>query len=251
MTKRTRKKSISNNSSEHNNNGGSRWLLTYADMITLLLIFFIIMYSISTTSANRFAKFVQTVQKGFSALPYKSSVLPVGSIPERNESQRSDIVNYLNEEINFMKVKEGLITKVKREIENGDIAIINEDRGLNLKINTNILFDKGTAKFTKSAESILSKIALVISDIPNKINIEGHTDNTPVISGFFPSNWELSASRATNVTRYFSEKCNLDPSRFSATGYAQFKPIYKNDPVLGNSKNRRVEIVILLNSDTT
>lgn len=251
MINRKRKNSSAPFSTGHDNNGGSRWLLTYADMITLLLIFFIIMYSISTTSANRFAKFVQTVQNGFSTFSSKRAIFPTGNIPERGESHRTNIANYLSEEIKFMKVKEGLINNLKKEIENGEINISNEERGLNLKINDNLLFKNGTATLTKSAEAILLKISPVINNIPNKVTVEGHTDSIPIKSTIFPSNWELSATRATNVTRYFLEKCNLDPSRFSATGYAEYRPIYANDPILGNSRNRRVEIVVLLKTDST
>lgn len=248
MTKRKRKK-VASNSNEHNS-GGLRWLLTYADMITLLLIFFIIMYSISATSASRFAKFVNTVQRGFSVFSYANPGLPADNIPERGKTEKNDIVNYLNEEIKFLKVKEGLVNTLKTEIANGEISLSNEERGLVIRINDRILFNNDI-RLTRKAQTILSKISTLIKSIPNKIAVEGHTDNTPTRSSLFPTNWEFSALKAANVTRYFIEKCSIEPARFSITGYAGYRPVSVSGSPKEKEKNKRIEIVVLLKTDTT
>ncbi|MBI5374800.1 MAG: OmpA family protein [Candidatus Schekmanbacteria bacterium] len=242
---------VDEKSSFHDSSNGLRWLLTYADLITLLLIFFIIMYSISTTNANRFIKFVKVVKNGFSVFPQSDeSIYYMKDFTNRTPSEGDDIANYLTEEINFMKLKENLTKNLKKEMQSGEITLTNESRGLNLKITDLILFNLGQSELTEPAKKVLSKIAESIGKVSNKIIVEGHTDNIPIHSDLFPSNWELSTSRATNVVRYFIESCHITPNRFSASGYAQYKPIVDNSTTLGNQKNRRVEIIILPSSDS-
>jgi chemotaxis protein MotB len=236
----------------HDTAGGLRWLLTYADMITLLLGVFIILASIPTQSTEHLTKIGESLAKYFSILDgtggpkvlkgrggqgiFEERLVPHGRSYEPEKA--SDI-------------KTPLIQAFCTEIKNKKVAIQDTERGLLIRFRDTFFFEPGSAELKPEAFSALDKIATFIERNPNYVSIEGHTDATPV-KGNFRSNWELSARRATAVLHYICEHARKNgfselgirglQQRLSATGYGEFRPL-NPDPY--SPVNRRVEIIIL------
>ncbi len=217
-----------------------RWLLTYADLITLLLAFFIIMFSMSHLDATRFG----SVQKALSGILTGEGRDPLMEA-ELDELEGGGILKISNERVMLrtleQKAFEQGLDKKKFEAE------ITE-RGLVIHIMESALFRAGDSRLSGSAMKVLDLVASELDSIPNHIRVEGHTDNSPISTGRFPSNWELSSVRATEVVRYFINAHGISGKRISALGYGQFRPIRPNNTIENRSKNRRVDIVVLTNS---
>ncbi len=214
-----------------------RWLLTYADLMTLLLAFFIILYSISRIDAEQFenvSSALRTILHGTAAssLPHKTIMM---DDPGAGPVKTGDL-NYLKSKIEKILLEKGLADKISAEIE---------DRGLVIRISESTFFDLGSADLKEQAKGILNLFGDIISDIPNHIRIEGHTDNLPIQNSKFPSNWELSTTRATICIRYLIENYGMVPDRVSAMGYGEYRPVADNNSPEGRSMNRRVNIVVL------
>lgn len=144
--------------------------------------------------------------------------------------------------------------KVKEYLEKNkltaDIADVTSDkRGVIIELRDNILFDTGKATLKPESKEVLNKINALISTLPNNIVVEGHTDNIPISNSKYPSNWELSTMRATTVVRYFTEVGGEDPSKISAAGYGEYKPVVENTTDENRAKNRRVNILIVANNE--
>ncbi len=215
-----------------------RWLLTYADLITLLLAFFIILYSMSKIDAEKFrevSRALRTVLRGTGPL-----ALPPDS-------------RFVDEEIGDGVIKLGDLGVLKREIEikleelglSDNIRATLDRRGLIIRVSESAFFDLGSAELRLEAEEILHLIAGFLLRIPNHIRIEGHTDNLPIKTGKYPSNWELSVNRATVCVRYLITKHGFPPDRISALGYGEYRPIASNETPEDRTKNRRVDIIVL------
>jgi len=228
-----------------------RWLLTYSDLITLLLVFFIILYTISQQDA---AKFQQVADSLNSALTGSKDIVGespgISQIPGNN-GFHLDVSNVDKEakekaEQNKLKeIKKKVEEMAKKEGLQSSISVTLEERGVAIRIVDRVLFESGYADLTPQADKILRSIGKILYASQGQyIRIEGHTDNVPM-SGRFASNWELSASRATNVLRLFIDKAGINPKILSAVGYGEYRPIANNDSDVGRAKNRRVEIVIL------
>ena len=219
-----------------------RWLLTYADLITLLLAFFIVMYSMSKVDAKKFgmmaAAFQSVLKGGASVLKGDAIILPnddLGAGPLR---------------VGDLKLLQARVKRVTDELrESGKITAEMEGRGLVIHMTENALFQPGKAYLTPTAMKTLDGLAEVIRDVPNDIRVEGHTDNSPINTPEFPSNWELSTARATQVVKYLVEKHALSPAKVSAMGYAEYRPMFPNDSPENRAKNRRVDIIILSPKD--
>ncbi|MHB0912659.1 MAG: OmpA family protein [Armatimonadota bacterium] len=208
--------------------GPLRWLMTYADMITLLMAFFIMMYSMSILNLNRFKEVAVSIKGGFGDGRFAPIEGESIGVPQRIVKKLQGLVQ-----------EDGLRNMVKLRVD---------DRGLIISLNTDkVLFDKGQADLTREARHVLDDLAVELDQIPNDIQIEGHTCDLPVISDKYPSNWELSTARATNVIRYLIEQGKIPSARLSASGYADSKPLVPNTCEKNRSINRRVDIVILKN----
>lgn len=199
-----------------------RWLITYADLITLLLAFFIMMYAVSKENEEKYA----SVSRHLRAIFISGS-----GILDEGEILKSELVK----EINELKESSGL----------EGISVLSDERGIVVRILDRTFFDEGKAELKENAKRTIDKIAPILKKISNHIRIEGHTDNVPISNKEFKSNWELSTRRATEVVRYFIEKAQIPPERFSASGYAEFRPIADNQTPEGRALNRRIEIIIL------
>ncbi|MEW6014980.1 MAG: OmpA family protein [Candidatus Zixiibacteriota bacterium] len=213
-----------------------RWLLTYADLITLLLAFFIVMYSMSKVDAKRFGKMQEAlagVLKGGSIAIKKGN--EVGAMPGQGVLEIGHLKS-LGQKIEESVLKSGNEKMISTEMT---------ERGLVIHIMESALFREGSAELEPRAKQTLDLVAKDIGTIPNHIRIEGHTDNKPINTVRFPSNWELSSARATEVVRYLVETHGVQSDRISALGYGEFRPMVSNETDEGRSKNRRVDIVVL------
>ncbi|NLZ93495.1 MAG: OmpA family protein [Firmicutes bacterium] len=224
--------------SQNDKNSSPEWMLTYSDMVTLLLAFFILMYAYSIVDVQRFQAALSSIQVslgGGEGVLDKSPFLsdPEGVTPNA-PSQREEIIRTYEAVRQYLEMQ-GL---------EGYISPRLEERGVILEIENSILFDPGRADIKAEAKKILQKVTGIIKSVPNQIIVEGHTDNVPMNTQRYPSNWELSVDRAVRVVRYFIEEQHLRPERFLATGYSEYHPVSSNDTASGRAKNRRVNIVI-------
>jgi chemotaxis protein MotB len=215
-----------------------RWLLTYSDLITLLLIYFIVLFSMSSINAEKFSDLSKSLSIIFSGQVGRSGVLDGGRsvIPGKQN---------LNPNKHMMNTEE----KIKRLIQQmglqGKITTDQQMRGLVISVKDTVLFRQGFADMDSRAHDVVTAVGKILKDIPNSIRVEGHTDNVPIHTVKYYSNWELSTARATNVLHYFIESSGISPERLSAAGYAEFRPAVSNGNDNGKAINRRVDIVVL------
>jgi chemotaxis protein MotB len=227
---------------EHEN--AERWLLTYADLITLLLAFFIMMYVFSKRDAQKYdevASHLRAIFSGGTGLAGKGSVTAASPIdmPSRGASSGE-----------IKKQLESELMDSNRDKPGGEnISVLSDERGVVIRVLDKAFFDEGKAELKDGAKGALDKIVPIIKNVDNHLRIEGHTDNVPISTHEFKSNWELSARRATEVVRYLAEKRGLAPERISATGYAEYRPIAQNNSPKNRALNRRIEIIIVKSND--
>ncbi|GAB6282804.1 MAG: OmpA family protein [Ignavibacterium sp.] len=207
-----------------------RYIITYADLITLLLGLFIILYAISTIDVKKYEKVISAMGNVF------GSQKKLGIF----DNSSSKI-----EPIEFADLKSKLNSVITENNIEGSIKLIENERGITVRILDDILFPSGSAELNEYSKIILKKIAKVIMNLPNDIRIEGHTDNIPISSSAYQSNWHLSVARAVNTAYYLMNFENLNPDKVSVVGYSEFKPVDTNDTPEGRANNRRVDIVIL------
>lgn len=225
---------------EHENH--ERWLVSYADFITLLFAFFVVMYSISSVNQGKYRILSDSLSQSF------SKTKPIGelSILDMPIEKNRKIVVKDNQkpQINaraFLKVANAINTS---KVPKG-VKITSTERGLSIRITDDALFNSGSATINPQIKEFLDLIAGLVGNLPNLIAVEGHTDNQRIRTATFPSNWDLSTARANSLVRYLTEYHHLQADRFSSTGYAGTRPIESNDTLEGQSANRRVELVVL------
>lgn len=212
-----------------------RWLLTYADLITLLMIFFVLMYTISNINAQKFAQVASSLS---AALAGRSGHLLDNPGPSLIEGQSG-------EEVRMAELAADLEKYVEEAGLGGRIRISVEERGVVVSIRDTLLFPKGSADLTPEAREIIRKLGEMIKPLDHYLRIEGHTDNLPIHTAQFPSNWELSAARATNVVQVLVQEVKFPPHRLSTTGYGEYRPLVPNDSEENRAINRRVDLAIL------
>jgi len=223
---------------EEDRENTERWLLTYSDLITLLLAFFIMMYTFSKQDASKYQEVTSYLRTIFS----KGTIISEKG-RDSGGTAEAMVKPMTGEEIR--KQLEEEIKEIKNTIElNGNISVFSDERGIVIRIMDRAFFDEGKAILKDRAINALEKIIPVLKQINNHIRIEGHTDNIPINTYEFRSNWELSVRRATEVVRYIIEKGHIPPQRISATGYAEYRPIAPNDTPENRALNRRIEIII-------
>ncbi|MBX6371445.1 MAG: flagellar motor protein MotB [Acidothermus sp.] len=251
-----------------------RWLLTYADMITLLMVLFIVLFAISVVDKKKFAELADGLAHQFGSTP---KVLPAGtgvmdggktanhdtgqltnnpdqpiapiSDAEQSHEQPSPAASAsaaAQEKETLLDAQRRIQQALQAKGLAGEVNFRLEARGLVVSIVTDqVLFDTGKADLRPAGKQVLDAIAPVLRTLPNNFSVEGHTDNVPITGGPFASNWELSAVRATTVLRYLVSTDGLPEKRMSATGYADTRPIVPNDTPEHRQQNRRVDIVVL------
>ena len=269
-----------------NHDGQERWLITYADLITLLMIFFVVMYAMSQVDATKYASLSETLQTTFSSgggngnLDGGSGILDGAHVSpgdgsasnngqdQQNDSGTSDgdkeskeqtpavMVGQITEKDIAFRKQEQQLQQVKNTIEQyiqdnhlqNDITVTDTPKGIEVRLSDSLLFELGKADLTEAAIPTLDKLSSMFSQLDSTISIEGHTDNLQMAPGArYKDNWELSAERSLSVLRYFVEDKQLNSDKFQIAGYGDTRPIASNDTEEGRKKNRRVEIIILRN----
>jgi len=222
------------------------WMTTYGDMMSLLLVFFVLLFSFSTIDANKWKSIVLSFNGGLDSvevvddLPEDIPVItPIPDEP-KNPAQSDEIDDFeqLYKQISEY-VKEGKLS--------GQLDIKKSDTEILIRFRDNVIFDSGKADIRREAQKILGDIAGMLNKYKNQIDmvrIEGHTDNVPMSSPKYPSNWELSTARSVEVLRFFIEKYDFDPLKLSAVGYGEYHPVADNSTAKGRALNRRVDVVI-------
>jgi len=268
---------------EHVNH--ERWLVSYADFITLLFAFFVVMYSISSVNEGKYRVLSDTLEAVFTDPAKSKDPIQVGDLL-RGEGKQTAEPKAKENPINVLElapiempippsnvlppelidshtpppVDDDIIRTIKDIskqlnnaladlIANDDVIIKQGDDWLELEMKSNVLFYSGEARLETTAVPIIGKVANILSTSANPIQVEGFTDNNPINTPKFPSNWELSAARAASVV-HLLDRYGLDPSRMSAIGYGEFQPIADNSTEEGRQKNRRVVLVVLGRKDS-
>jgi chemotaxis protein MotB len=223
--------------------GMMRWLLTYADMITLMLALFIILFAMSTISRVKVQTFAKQVSGGFNN-EWTVNQPPNGGANGAQSFEASSAVPAIQKELEKY-VKENHLQdqiQVRQEAHRGLVVTLLSDKSF---------YDSGSAELRPQTLKILSGIAPIIKRGNNQISIEGFTDNVPISTNQYPTNWELSAARAVGVARYLVEHGGILPSRISATGYGEYRPRNGNTTDVQRQVNRRVDIVLINGGSTT
>lgn len=231
---------------EEQSGGAPEWMVTFSDAMTLLMVFFILLFSMSTIDEKKEQKLTSAFNDIFNG---------GGSNPISDEGIGDDIfMNSEDGENGFEdQINETLLDTLKEVIHNKGlqdfISVERVERGVSVILVDSLLFQSGSDDLKLESKEVLLDIATVLNEIDNQIIIEGHTDNLPINTYKFASNWELSASRAVVVTRFLVEHAGIKPTRISAQGYGEFRPIVINDTAENKAKNRRVNILILNKSE--
>ncbi len=259
-----------------------RWLLTYSDMITLLMALFMVLFSISSVNISKYQTLQKSLKAAFSGsiLPGGRSIIQSGSTssdkhtpataevpaivpvtpnppapatpspqPQSVDQQLTNAMSAIaaanTEQENFQKLKEQLDAFAKAHGFSNQVQTLIQSNGLVIRVLTDkLLFDSGSASLKSAGLPLLDVVAQLLNvDHSHPITVEGHTDNQPISSAQFPSNWELSTARATTVVRYLISR-GVDPQRLAAAGYADLHPLTSNATPSGQARNRRVEILL-------
>jgi chemotaxis protein MotB len=209
------------------------WMTTYADMAILLLTFFILYYSLSSIANNKFKEAILGTQSA-----------SIGLLELMDSVKQNETIEVLTG-LKSDNILSDIQHVADREAMNEIMDISTDRTKIVIRIPGGSLFETGNANLNLGkSKPILDEIVRILDSYPRyRISIQGHTDDSPISTGRFPSNWELSSARATAVLRYFIDK-NIDPKRLTATGYADIFPIASNDSDLGQATNRRVEFVL-------
>jgi chemotaxis protein MotB len=264
---------------EHVNLEG--WAIPYGDLVTLLFALFTVMYAVSTVNEGKFRVLSASMVAAFSGTP--KSMQPINIGDKLSGSKGGDKSLPGVQPTVLMRLKTptptpaapapgapapaatgksgagsgaeggtGSLQRMQRQVEEAMKTLINakmvsvrrQDRWLDIEINTDILFPSGASGFAPAAAPVLDKLAEVLKPFPNPIRVEGHTDNRPIHTAEFPSNWELSAARAASVVHQLTKQ-GVDPLRLEIVGYGEFHPLKSNDTPEGRNANRRVAILVL------
>lgn len=236
---------------EHENH--ERWLVSYADFITLLFAFFVVMYAISQVNEGKYRILSDTLASAFHTVPGNSvgamtAVAPNTPMPVSLIERKPSPGVKLDEKLQRNKERLRNMAKELAQVlaplvRDGQVRITEGALGITIDINANVLFASGDARLGIEAVRALVAVAEILSPTDFPIVIEGHTDNTPISTTQFPSNWELSGVRASSVVRLFVDS-GVDPRRLTATGYADQRPVADNALAEGKMRNRRVAITI-------
>ncbi len=226
-----------------------RWMVSYADFITLLFAFFVVMYGVSSINEGKYRQASGSISRAF----LHDDEPQVG--PQENASQHVTLQNLTKRKIarelqarkklqeKLQEVEQGLNTAMAPLIQTGKVKVILTDKGITVEINANALFDSGSAVIWADAKRTLWGVADQLEQQPFRITVEGHTDDQPINTREFSSNWDLSALRATAVVHLFRDR-GIDESRLTAIGYAATRPINPNDTEENRIRNRRVALLI-------
>jgi len=220
-----------------------RWLVSYADFITLMFAFFVVLYAISQVNEGKYRVLSDALLNAF-----RDGRSPLGNVrgdaiialpvPSHDEFSRR------RSEARLKTIARDMNDALIALVQQGQVRVSETSRGIAVDINASLLFAPGRAELSSNAQQALGSVARVLSALPNAVEVEGHTDDSPIANSLYPSNWELSAARASRVVRLFSE-LGLAPTRLSAVGYGEFRSVEDNTTAEGRARNRRVTVLVV------
>ncbi|MBP2625779.1 MAG: Motility protein N-terminal domain containing protein [Firmicutes bacterium] len=237
----------------HEEHTDESWLVPYADILTLLLALFIVLFASADANKTKFDAMAQSLSVAFSGSPSvfdnNRTVAPEADASKPNQSKADNGKEQaqLRETVQLLELKKELDKYIQNNNLVGDLSTALTDDGLMIRIKDSALFPSGSAELRPDSQRLGAEIAKILTPLSQQVVISGHTDNVPINTREFPSNWELSSKRAINFMKFLLAQGKLKPERFSAIGYGEYRPVATNDTVEGHSKNRRVEVLIMRN----
>lgn len=235
---------------EHDNH--DRWLVSYADFITLLFAFFVVMYAVSVVHEEKYRVLSNSLLNAFgreAAAPlikHQEQSGPPVMLPKTSPEQRRVSEALRREKQQLTGIARDILHILAPLVDEGKVRVTQTPRGITVEINASVLFASGDAKLSDESSRVLTEVASVLKNDNHAIQVEGHTDNTPISNMMFPSNWELSAVRAGSVVRLFVDS-GVAESRLTAIGKGATQPVATNETPEGRMRNRRVAVMILSN----
>ncbi|MBT8138497.1 MAG: flagellar motor protein MotD [Gammaproteobacteria bacterium] len=233
--------------------GHNRWLVSYADFMTLLMAFFVVMYSISQVSEQKYRVLSETFSQAFNAPVERENLLLDGEpqhsftktpIDMQGKALEDRPGNDANEvPATLTRIAEELEQRFESLIDNELVTVTGDERWLQIALPSAVLFDSGGAQLGEPAQAIIEEIAATLAPHDNVVRVEGFTDNLPIKTAAFQSNWELSAARAAAVVRRLQDS-GIAPGRLAAVGYGAHQPAHSNNSAEGRSKNRRIVLMV-------
>lgn len=245
-----RKKSI-----PHETENTDRWMVSYADFVTLLFAFFVVMYAMSSVNEGKYRVLSDTMNEAFKVAPKSPNPIQIGKESKAISSGENPSLVVIKPpkilpkpertyEHEMKQIAQTVSKSVQPLIDKGLIKVTQNKLWVEIEMNSKILFSSADSELEEDAFPALKALATVLKKLPNSIDVEGHTDNVPISNELFPSNWELSAARAASVVHLFT-RYGVNPRRLSSIGYAEYRPIGNNATAEGRLRNRRVKVVIL------
>jgi chemotaxis protein MotB len=223
-----------------------RWLISYADFITLLFAFFVVMYAISIVNEGKYAVLSEALGDAFGgrslAPQAHTSVEPVLPLSHIVNRKRQEAARRERERMEILA--KDLTATLLPLVKSGQVRVTQNARGIRIELNASVLFAQGEAELQQDARGVLGEVAGLLGKAPQRIEVEGHTDNLPITNTRFASNWELSAVRAASVVRLFIDN-GVQDVRLSAIGHGATRPVAPNDTPANQARNRRVAVMIL------
>ncbi|MEG0775586.1 flagellar motor protein MotB [Clostridium sp.] len=228
----------------HEEHVDETWLIPYADMLTLLLALFIVMFAMSQVDKEKFEKVSTELNAIFSS---SNGILQDGGIEPVEDLHPEVVSNGVIEENKMQEIKETIEEEIGKNGYSDKVKVELNEGGLEISIQDVLLFNSGDAKVLDEVTPLLLQISNMLKSLDNDIKIVGHTDNVPIHNTRFPSNWELSATRAINVMNFIVNTGGVNPKKLSIQAYGEQMPKFDNSTKEGREKNRRVEIFIIRN----
>lgn len=223
-----------------------RWLISYADFITLLFAFFVVMYALAQVNTGQYRVFSDAIGQAFSldkgAPPIVMHAPQSIQLPNPALKRRAEAIR--REREHMTRLAQDLTSTLAPLVKEGKVRVTQTSRGVSVEINASVLFDPGAAGLTPESDQALRAVAVLLKDDTHDVQVEGHTDIQPISNSSFASNWELSAARASAVVRLFIAS-GVQASRLTAVGHAENIPVAPNDTADGRARNRRVAVTIL------
>ncbi len=229
---------------EEDRDNHERWMISYSDFITLLFAFFVVMYATSSVNEGKYRTFGVSLSDAFlnktSAPPPKSSrLLPPRPVPDSGKSLLAE-----QRREKMQGIAQNILSVMSPLVNAGKVRVMQSNIGVTVEINASLLFKSGEADLEPKSVKALQAVAQVLKNDNHDIKVMGYTDDTPISTPSFPSNWELSSARASSVVRLFATN-GIDPARMVVEGYAENHPVDSNDTAAGRARNRRVTVMIL------
>lgn len=242
---------------EHENH--ERWLVSYADFITLLFAFFVVMYAISSINEGKYRVLSESLVNAFQNQPKSNKPVPMGlesgatiietshaaiRPPVMARSTSPNDPHKKQQEAKMKNIAKDILQVLEPLVREGQVRVTQSSRGVAVEINASVLFATGQAILEVPSIKALTAVAQVLAQVDNRIQVEGYSDNTPIHTQLYPSNWELSSARSSSVVRLFIEN-GVASERLAAIGYGENRPVASNDTPEGRARNRRVTVMIL------